>query len=136
MGAPVKLLVVLSLFAGFDAQARCSMPNEGSEVLYGGQRDEAKRSSVLVCAHPFNVNLRRKNMVPAKGAGAHEMRLAAADNGGVALILSRELVHTQAELAKARQSQGDDPLQAKQKIHRLEGDIAALQAELSRVHKR
>ena len=58
------------------------------------------------------------------------------DNDGVRLILSRELVNAETELSKARLRHEGDPLEMKQKIHRLENDVAALQAELSRAQKK
>lgn len=136
MGISVRLLACSSWVVCFAAQATCSFPEQGSRVFYGGQREASTRSSALVCFQPSKPNLMRKPKAPEKDAGMHEMRLDAMDKAGVALILSRELSNTEAELAQARQQEGGDAQLKKDRIHRLEGDVAALRSELSRVQKR
>ena len=63
------------------------------------------------------------------------MRLDAMDKEGVILILCLEFAITEAELPKTLRLEGGDPKQTKERIHRLGGDIAALQAELVRAGK-
>ena len=103
--------------------------------MYGGQRDESVLASALVCAQAAEPPKVRQSKIAGK-SDRLSMRLDAMDNDGVRLILSRELVNAETELSKARLRHEGDPLEMKQKIHRLENDVAALQAELSRAQKK
>ncbi|QCB47253.1 hypothetical protein [Hydrogenophaga sp. PAMC20947] len=136
MAGPIRIIALLGLVACLSAHATCTLPDQGDRVFYGGQRDETALSWSLVCAHPTKPRVIRKTRASENAPDAGEMRLDAMDKEGVALILSRELANTRAELEKARRHEDRDSLQMKAHIHRLEGDMAALQAELSRAQKR
>ena len=135
-GRPILFIALMGLAACWPARATCTLPDQGGRVLYGGQRDESALSWSLVCAHSAKPQLVRKAKAPSVPPKSGEMQIDVMDKKGVALILSRELASARAELEKARRHEDGDTLQAKDHIHRLEADIVALQAELSRVQNR
>lgn len=136
MAGPIRIIALVGVVTSMSAHATCTLPDQGDRVFYGGQRDEAALSWSLVCAHTTKPQVIRKTKASENAQNAGEMRLDAMDKEGVTLILSRELANTRAELEKARLHENRDSLQMKAHIHRLEGDMAALQAELSRAQKR
>lgn len=136
MGTSARLFALSSMVMCFAAHASCVLPDQSSKVFYGGQRDETSPSLTMVCSHSSRLDLPKKAMASSKSGSSQAMRLDAMDKDGVILILSRELAVTEAELAKTLRHEGGDSKQTKERIHRLEGDIAALQAELVRARKK
>lgn len=137
MVAQGRLIALAGLVVSLSANASCALPEQGGRVLYGGQRDGgASASLALVCAPSLKAEASKIARTTASPLAAGGLKLDAMDRDGVTLILSRELASTEAELSSVRRLRGGDPEQVQRRIHRLEGDVAALQAELRRAQGR
>jgi hypothetical protein len=131
-----KVFACCCLVCSFSTYAACTFPDQNARVIYGGQQGEREPSITLICASRSKAATVQRPQKPSSDAMPTAPRLDAMDKDGVSLILSRELANTEAELAKVRNQSGSDPKEMSLKIRRLEGDVAALQAELARAQKR
>lgn len=135
MGTSARALALSNMVMCFAAHATCVQPDQSSKGLYGRQRDETSPSMTMVCSHSSRSDLPQRAKASKESGNSQAMRLDAMDKEGVILILCLEFAITEAELPKTLRLEGGDPKQTKERIHRLGGDIAALQAELVRAGK-
>lgn len=133
-------LAVVALWAASgDAHASCPIQGQEQRILYGGKPSGSDGGLRLVCPELSRANsgLERLPVVVKRShQGPQLLKLDSTDREGVSLILARELAQTEADLQLARRLDDGRSDAVRQRIHRLEKDMEALQSEISRLPKR
>lgn len=133
------LAVVVLCVASGGAHASCPLHGQEHRILYGGKPLGSGGGLRLVCPDRSRANsgLERLPVVVKQAhQGSHLLKLDSTDREGVSFILARELAQTEADLQLARRQDDGHTDAVRQRIHRLEKDLEALQSEISRLPKR